>query len=108
MSPGADRLEGWRRLNQQIGSKNEAAIRDCDWMLAVLDGVDVDSGTAAEIGFAHALRKRILGYRGDFRRSSDNEGAIVNLQVEYFILASGGGIAENIQDLKTALGTGVG
>lgn len=36
-------------------------------MLAILDGQDVDSGTAAEIGYAFARRKPIVGYRGDLR-----------------------------------------
>jgi len=37
------------------------------------------------IGFAFAKGKPIIGYRGDLRLSGDNDGAIVNLQVEYFI-----------------------
>ena len=61
-------------------------------MLAVLDGTDVDSGTASEIGYAYAKGKPMVGYRGDFRLSSDNEGGVVNLQVQYFILTSGGSI----------------
>jgi nucleoside 2-deoxyribosyltransferase len=63
----------------------------------------VDSGTAAEIGYAFAQGKPILGYRGDLRLSADNEGATVNLQVEYFIQASGGEIIFHIDDLAAAL-----
>ena len=33
---------------------------------AVLDGTDVDSGTASEIGYAFAKGKAIVGYRGVF------------------------------------------
>jgi hypothetical protein len=62
----------------------------------VLDGVDVDSGTAAEIGSGFAKGKKIIGYRGDFSLSADNEGSIVNLQVEYFIEASGGAIVTRL------------
>ncbi len=72
-------------------------------MLAVLDGVDVDSGTAAEIGYAFAKCKKILGYRGDFRLSADNDGSTVNLQVEYFIRASGGTIITTIKQLNAEL-----
>jgi nucleoside 2-deoxyribosyltransferase len=72
-------------------------------VVAVLDGVDVDSGTAAEIGYAFARGKLIVGYRGDFRLSADNEGSIVNLQVEYFIRESGGTIVERYEDLESAL-----
>jgi nucleoside 2-deoxyribosyltransferase len=88
---GPSKRDAWRKLNIEIGGNNRRAIDDCDLVFAVLDGVDVDSGTASEIGYAFAKGKPILGYRGDFRLSADNEGAIVNLQVEYFIRESGGG-----------------
>jgi nucleoside 2-deoxyribosyltransferase len=100
---GVKRRNGWRRLNPQIGRRNQALIDQCDAILAVLDGADVDSGTAAEIGYGFAKGKPILGYRGDFRLSADNEGCIVNLQVEYFIRASGGDIINKIAELPLAI-----
>ena len=103
MDYGAAKRDAWRKLNPRIGAKNRAFIDACDMVLAVLDGVDVDSGTAAEIGYAFAGAKPILGYRGDFRLSADNEGSIVNLQVEYFIRASGGDIIMSIAELAPAL-----
>jgi len=69
----------------------------------VLDGPDVDSGTAAEIGYAFARGKLIVGYRGDSRVSADNEGGVVNLQVEFFIRASGGTIVDRYEDLRSGL-----
>lgn len=92
-----------RPLNQRIGALNRQAIDRCDWIVANLDGVDVDSGTAAEIGYGYAVGKRIFGYRGDFRLSSDNLGSQVNLQVEYFIRESGGDIYHAWADLLAAL-----
>jgi len=103
MPYGDAKRDAWRPLNMRIGAKNRVLIDGCDMVFAVLDGVDVDSGTAAEIGYACAKGKPILGYRGDFRVSADNEGAIVNLQVEYFIRASGGDIIMAIADLASAL-----
>ena len=103
MPYGAAKRDAWRELNMRIGAKNRALIDGCDLVFAVLDGADVDSGTAAEIGYACAKGKPILGYRGDFRVSADNEGSIVNLQVEYFIRASGGEIIMAIADLAAAL-----
>jgi nucleoside 2-deoxyribosyltransferase len=100
---GRRRREGWRRLNRRIGATNRAAIDAANGVVAVLDGVDVDSGTAAEIGYAFARGKLIVGYRGDFRRSADNEGSTVNLQVEYFIRQSGGTIVGRYRDLAPAL-----
>src|SRR5215471_4184701 len=103
MPYGRAKREAWRRLNLEMGATNRAAIDAAQAVVAVLDGTDVDSGTAAEIGYAFARGKRIVGYRGDFRLSADNEGSTVNLQVEYFIRASGGTIVERYEDLGRAL-----
>ena len=73
----------------EIGKRNEGLIKQCDILLACIDGVDIDSGVAAEIGFARALDKYILAYRGDFRKASDNDQGEINLQVEYFIKEKG-------------------
>ena len=105
MPYGAVKRDAWRRLNLEMGATNRAAIDAAQAVLAVLDGTDVDSGTAAEIGYAFARGKPIVGYRGDFRLSADNEGSTVNLQVEYFIRASGGIIVERHRDLRRALGS---
>lgn len=102
---GPERIERWREVNAMIARNNAEAIRQCDILIAILDGTDVDSGTAAEVGYAFALNKKIFGYRGDFRLSADNEGSIVNLQVEYFILASGGTIHRSLAELTQALRT---
>lgn len=103
MPYGPARRDAWQKLNVEIGGNNRAAIDRCDLVFAVLDGVDVDSGTAAEIGYAFAKGKPVLGYRGDFRLSADNEGSAVNLQVEYFIRQSGGTIITQFSDFATSL-----
>ena len=103
MPDGPERREAWRSLNREIGATNRAAIDAARAVVAVLDGVDVDSGTAAEIGYAFARGKLIVGYRGDFRLSADNEGGIVNLQVEFFIRESGGTIVNRYEDLEPGL-----
>jgi nucleoside 2-deoxyribosyltransferase len=100
---GPARRAAWQSLNREIGAANRRAIDATQGMVAVLDGPDVDSGTAAEIGYAFARGKLIVGYRGDFRLSADNEGGTVNLQVEYFIRESGGTIVERYEDLGAAL-----
>jgi nucleoside 2-deoxyribosyltransferase len=100
---GPRRRDAWRALNTEIARNNMEAIDRADAIVAVLDGVDVDSGTAAEIGYAFARGKPILGYRGDLRLASENEGALVNLQVEFFIRESGGGIVTGVDDLAEAL-----
>ena len=101
-SPEAKK-EVWERFNALVGEENTKAIESSDGMLAVLDGTDVDSGTASEIGCAFSLGKKILGYRGDFRLTGDNPGSTVNLQVEYFIRKSGGRIVRSVEELANAL-----
>jgi nucleoside 2-deoxyribosyltransferase len=103
MPYGPAKRDAWRALNREIGATNRAALDRCDLVFAVLDGVDVDSGTAAEIGYAFAKGKQIIGYRGDFRLSADNEGSTVNVQVEYFIRQSGGEIISKLADLADIL-----
>jgi nucleoside 2-deoxyribosyltransferase len=93
----------FHKLNMGIAAGNEKAIRECHMIVAVLDGLDVDSGTSSEIGFAYVLGKRVYGYRSDFRRSGDNEGSIINLQVEYWIENSGGCIVTNLEELHLEL-----
>lgn len=97
------RRSAWIELNRLIGDNNRMGIESSDGLFAVLDGCDVDSGTAAEIGYASALGKPVTAYRGDFRLSGDNEGSLVNIQVEYFIFSSGGRIAKTIDEAEREL-----
>ena len=93
---GKEKKNAWKKLNCIIGRNNVDAIEDSDLIVAILDGTDVDSGTAAEIGYGAAKHKKVFGYRGDFRLSADNDGSTVNLQVEYFITQSGGNLVSEI------------
>jgi len=102
---GPEKRDAWRKLNREIAATNRRALDEAHGVVAVLDGPDVDSGTAAEIGYAFGRGKLIVGYRGDFRLSADNEGGLVNLQVEYFIRESGGTIVARYEDLEASLGT---
>jgi nucleoside 2-deoxyribosyltransferase len=94
------RLQDLREANFAVGRANEQGIRGCDAVLAVLDGVDVDSGTASEMGFGYGAGKRIYGLRTDTRLIGDNEAAVVNLQVEYWVRASGGQIFKSLAEVR--------
>lgn len=96
------RRDALRAMNTRLGAANAANIRRADAVLAILDGADVDSGTAAEIGFAAALKKPIVGVRLDKRQAGDNEGATVNMQVEWFI-GSRNRLAASIEDATKLL-----
>lgn len=82
------------------GSNNVHLLERAEGVLAVLDGPDVDSGTAAEVGFAAARGIPIVGVRTDTRRSGESPSVSVNLQVEYFIVEGGGSV---VRDFPTAI-----
>lgn len=89
-------------VSMALAARNAETIRGCEAMLAVLDGVDVDSGTASEMGYAFALGGKVIcGYRGDLRRAGENDGVVVNLQVQYWIEASGGRIVASLEELRS-------
>ena len=100
----AERVDALRRANDEVGRANADMIEMSDAVFAVLDGTDVDSGTAAEIGYAAALGRPIVGWRSDLRAAGDNAGAVVNLQVQHFIERTGGRIVvTTLDDAITAL-----
>jgi nucleoside 2-deoxyribosyltransferase len=64
----------------QIFSENMRALENADIIVAIIDGADADSGTAWEMGYAYASRKKVIALRTDFRRSGRHE--TVNLMLE--------------------------
>ena len=97
------RRKAFHEINLGIGAKNERMIRSVEMLVAVLDGVDVDSGTAGEMGFAYGLGLPVYGLRTDFRVTGDNEAAGINLQLRYFIEQSGGAYFTTVDTLVDAL-----
>ncbi len=94
-----ERIAAFARLSRDIGSANENGIRECDILLAVLDGLEVDSGCAAEIGFAVGIAKPVFGLRTDWRDSGEF-GLAMNLQVLWFIERSGGRLFRSIEEIE--------
>jgi nucleoside 2-deoxyribosyltransferase len=97
------RRSAWQEVVKALGAANANLISMANGIVAVLDGVDVDSGTAAEIGYGAALGKWIVGYREDRRRTGEDQAAEVNLQVEYFVTKNGGVIVHSLSELEGAL-----
>lgn len=79
-----------------IFNKNLKGIENSDLLVAVIDGADVDSGTAWEIGFAYSKRKPVFGLRTDFR-TLGIEGT-VNLMVEQSVV-----LCSNVSELLNRL-----
>ncbi len=71
-------ISGQKDFLERIFAYCIDSIENADALLCILDGSDVDSGTAIEMGYAYARHKPIFGIRTDFRSSEDRG---VNLMV---------------------------
>ncbi|HOB17754.1 MAG TPA: nucleoside 2-deoxyribosyltransferase [Candidatus Methanoculleus thermohydrogenotrophicum] len=69
-----------REQHAAIFTQHLRALRDADVVVAVIDGADADSGTSWEMGYAYALKKRVVALRTDFRLAGHHER--VNLMLE--------------------------
>ena len=80
--------------NGEINDKNQYAdslaiakadyskVKDSDVLIAVLEGSEIDSGVAAEIGGAHALGKKVIGLSTDSRTQGRENPDKVSALVE--------------------------
>ncbi len=82
---------------------NLQAMNECDLMVAILDGPQVDDGTAWEVGYFFSQGKGIVGLRTDFRRAGETEKSRVNLMVECACLAVTSSLEQLILELKRLL-----
>jgi nucleoside 2-deoxyribosyltransferase len=98
--------ERQREMTLTVGRRNIEALHSCVLLAAQLDGQEADSGTAAEVGYGAAIGLTCFGLRTDLRQSGE-DGAALNLQVEAFIVESGGRIAATLDDLVAALAVAV-
>jgi nucleoside 2-deoxyribosyltransferase len=98
MEFGPRRREALRVANLEQGRYDLALIDRSAAVLASLDGPDVDSGTALEIGYGFARGLLIVGLRTDVRICADNEGGVVNLMIETCIASSGGILTRSLDE----------
>lgn len=63
-----------------IFHNDKRGIDECDVVVASLNGIITDDGTAWELGYAYALGKPIIGLHTDWRRRFAHE--TVNLMIE--------------------------
>lgn len=93
-------------------------LMDSDFLIAVIDGVEIDSGVAAEIGAFFSTGKPIFALFSDVRQqgrdnqkkiealvgdSTENQFIYRNLFVIGLIKKSGGGIYSNIEELVRSI-----
>jgi len=65
---------------REIFHNNVRAIDEADLIVASLNGITTDDGTAWEIGYAAARQTRMIGIHTDWRRRFADE--VVNLMIE--------------------------
>lgn len=85
---------------REIFETNLKALNESDVMVALLDGPQVDDGTAWEIGYFFSHDKKIFGIRTDFRRAGETESSIVNLMIECSCLVLVSGLDELARELQ--------
>jgi nucleoside 2-deoxyribosyltransferase len=90
----------FNKLAFEIGHENWLNINRVDYVFAVLDGTEPDSGTVAELGYAAGLGKTVYGLRTDLRNTGDFPGVPINLQVLFFIENSGGQLFRSISEIR--------
>ncbi|VVB75049.1 Nucleoside 2-deoxyribosyltransferase [Candidatus Tiddalikarchaeum anstoanum] len=70
-----------------IYNNNIKAIKESNFIIAVLNGPQVDDGTAFELGYAAALGKKIIPYKDDWRTAcKDGKDNEFNLMIDVPIL----------------------
>lgn len=75
------------------------ALDGSDCVVALLDGPQVDDGTAWEIGYAHAKGLPVYGIRTDFRQAGDTPYNNVNSMIQQCLA----GLAHSTEDLMRML-----
>ncbi len=97
--PQRDIGEVWKTdINyRKIYEMDLRAIEEADVVVAVLDGPDVDSGTAFEIGYATAKGKPVVGLKTDIRTFAQME------EVNNMILQSVRKIVKDFESLLIVL-----
>ena len=91
-----------RKASRMIYEMDLRGIEKADAVVAILDGPDVDSGTAFEIGYACARGKPVIGIKTDVRMFARNEE--VNLMLAQGMRALVKDQAALLKELKNALG----
>ena len=81
--PGEDKIDDIENISQHIFESCSKALDDCEILVAILDGAQIDDGTAWEIGYFYGKGKRdIIGIRTDFRQAGETESSLMNAMIE--------------------------
>ncbi|MDD1719454.1 MAG: nucleoside 2-deoxyribosyltransferase [Methanoregulaceae archaeon] len=95
---GDDRACRESSANQSIYEQHLQVLGRVDFVVAIIDGADADSGTAWEMGYASALGVPVIALRTDFRIAGHHER--VNLMLE-----RSSTLVQRMEELPEALGS---
>lgn len=103
--------------SEQIAAADITALKESDFLVAVIDGVEIDSGVAAEIGAFSMLNRPIFALFTDSRQQGrDNSKKIEALQTDAVenqfvyrnlfvvgLIKQNGVVATSIEELASAI-----
>jgi nucleoside 2-deoxyribosyltransferase len=72
--------DGQRPVAADIFKGCVEGVDECDVVVGLVDGSDVDSGTAWELGYSYAKDKPVIALRTDYRSA---EHGPVNIMIEF-------------------------
>lgn len=65
---------------EEIFANDKQGVDDCSIVVANLNGITTDDGTAWELGYAYARGKTLIGFHTDWRARFPDE--VVNLMIQ--------------------------
>jgi nucleoside 2-deoxyribosyltransferase len=90
---------------EKIFRDNLRALDNCSIVVAILDGSQVDDGTAWEVGYHYASGGKVLGIRTDFRNAGEAPQSRTNAMVEFSCICIVDSIDLLLLELKHLLET---
>lgn len=85
------------REQERLFLRNKAELEGSDFVVAIIDGADADSGTAWEMGYAFARGKPVIALRTDFRRVGHHEHVNLMLEQSATVVGSMGEVLAALQ-----------
>ncbi len=86
---------------QEVFERCKSNLDRSDVLVALLDGPQVDDGTAWEIGYFFSIRERsrLIGIRTDLRNAGDSRSSVINAMIEM----SCGRVVRSVEELLETL-----